>query len=184
MPKRKCYGVGENDMPHIPRKGSKEYQLWHSVLTRSLRRKTHDEKPTYRDASVCEEWLKFSNFYEWLSKNYVEGYVLDKDVLLPGNKHYGPETCVFIPVWVNTLFSNVKNETKRALPLGVAKVKNKFFGRFAGISAGPYESPEDAHAAYQLIRCFEILKRVEKYKSLENFDPRVAKAIEQLAYST
>ena len=47
--------------------------------------------------SVCEEWKHFSNFKKWFDENYIEGFDIDKDILIKGNKVYSPEACSFVP---------------------------------------------------------------------------------------
>ena len=48
----------------------------------------------------------------------MEGFCLDKDLILFGNKIYSPETCIFVPPRVNSFF-HVKSENLRGLPHGV-----------------------------------------------------------------
>lgn len=65
-------------------------------------------KPEYKDKSVCEEWLNYSNFKIWFDEHYVPSknnqIDLDKDLLVQGNKVYSPETCVFLLHYQNTMF--------------------------------------------------------------------------------
>ena len=65
-------------------------------------------KPEYKDKSVCEEWLNYSNFRIWFEEHYVpcknNQIDLDKDLLVQGNKVYSPETCVFLLHYQNTMF--------------------------------------------------------------------------------
>jgi hypothetical protein len=77
-------------------KTSKSYSTWHNMLVRCYDPNYSKLYPTYTDCSVCQEWLNFSNFNNWFLENYVEGFVLDKDTLVKGNKIYSPETCKFI----------------------------------------------------------------------------------------
>jgi hypothetical protein len=54
---------------------------------------------------VCNEWHNFQNFAEWFCKNYCDAsmdkWQLDKDIIVPGNRVYSPETCCFVPNAVN-----------------------------------------------------------------------------------
>ena len=47
-----------------------------------------------------------------------EGLELDKDLLVKGNKIYGPDTCCFLPGAINSLFSHGQKK-KNNLPEGV-----------------------------------------------------------------
>ena len=86
----------------------KSYSVWTSMLKRCYSDKCQKKQPTYKGCCVCEEWLNYSNFKKWFNDNYyeIEGEQmnLDKDILVKGNKIYSPETCVFVPKKINTLF--------------------------------------------------------------------------------
>ena len=95
------YTVGINDL-----RGDKTrpngtdcpiYSKWKQMLQRCYSEAYLKDRPTYRGCTVCEEWKTFSNFMAWLikQKNW-EKLELDKDILVPGNKHYSPETCVLV----------------------------------------------------------------------------------------
>lgn len=61
----------------------------------------HNKRPTYINVKVCDEWLIFSNFREWWIEHHIDGYQLDKDLLVPNNMTYSPDTCVYVPRWLN-----------------------------------------------------------------------------------
>lgn len=72
------------------------YNTWADMIQRCYDPKWHKKKPTYRDCSVCEEWYNYQVFSEWFEKNYIEGFHLDKDIKVNGNRVYSPETCLFV----------------------------------------------------------------------------------------
>ena len=144
----------------------KEYEAWHGMLERCYCKKTKEKQPTYKDATCCEEWLYYPNFYEWLhnQENFDKWYrgkrwCIDKDILIKGNKLYSPNTCCLVPNNVNVLF--IKSDAVRGnLPIGVSihpqhhdkfyvqmsisknnKRKNKFIGL--------YKNVNDAFNAYK-----------------------------------
>lgn len=106
---------------------TKEYDAWQNMLLRSYDKKVKRKYPTYENVTCCEEWLLFENFYEWLhlQENFDEwyknnGWHLDKDILVKGNKIYSPDTCCLVPYNVNKLF--IKHELHRGnLPIGITK---------------------------------------------------------------
>lgn len=59
-------------------------------------------------------WKYLSNFKKWYDEHYVEGWHLDKDILMQGNKFYSPETCCFVPFEINVLFRR-RTKTKTIL---------------------------------------------------------------------
>lgn len=115
--------LGEGD--YSPRKdGVKtiQYNYWYDMLRRCYNKKALEKRPTYEDKYVCEEWLNFQNFAKWFDENYYkingERTELDKDIINKGNKIYSPETCVFVPHRINSLF--IKCDKLRGnYPVGV-----------------------------------------------------------------
>ena len=121
--------IGEGEYKGtINRKRTKEYEHWSGMLKRCYDEKKLIKNPTYKGCSVCEEWHNFQNFAEWFHNNYyeVDGEMmsLDKDILVKGNKVYSPETCMFVPQRINTLFIN-KNSKRCKYPIGVQKDRNR-----------------------------------------------------------
>ena len=112
-------------------KNTEAYKTWKNMLRRCYDPYEINREPVYIDCYVCDEWLCFQNFAEWYYKNYYEcnneEMHLDKDILIKGNKIYSPETCVFVPQRINSLFT--KSDASRGkYPIGVSwhKASNKF----------------------------------------------------------
>ena len=54
----------------------------------------------YVDVTCVPEWHLFQTFAEWCDVQIGfnnEGWHLDKDILVKGNKIYGPDFCAFVP---------------------------------------------------------------------------------------
>lgn len=120
-------GVGVNDydgLIWVNGKNVDSYQCWNHMLTRCYSAKSQINHPTYIGCSVSEEWLHFSNFKKFYDANYREGFHLDKDILVEGNKIYSPETCVFLPPYLNNLLIDSGN-ARGDLPLGITANKTK-----------------------------------------------------------
>lgn len=101
-----------------------QYSTWLSMLKRCYNPKEHKKNPCYIGCTVHEDWLNLQVFGKWFDKHYIQGYQLDKDLIVKGNKVYSPKTCCFIPQEVNLAL--IKPLRKRELPLGVYKNSNKF----------------------------------------------------------
>ncbi|BCQ35278.1 hypothetical protein ERHA55_29490 [Erwinia rhapontici] len=157
------HGVGINDMPGMS--GSTEYIKWSSMLKRCYSTEwILKYRPTYVGASVCESWLTFSNYYKFYQKNYFEGAVLDKDILFPGNKHYSPDTCVFVPEFINLIV--VSNPGKGMF--GVTTNKNSYTAKITiekqTVSLGKFETELRAHQEWQSAKGQHLVCAAEQYK--------------------
>ena len=122
----KIYGVAYNDSGHMTQvvlDGFKFtdpcYRQWAHMLQRVFCEKYKARQPTYEKASVCEEWLTFSNFMSWWESKKIMSHELDKDLIYYGNKIYSPETCVFVPRWLNQ-FTLLRGRGRGAHPVGVS----------------------------------------------------------------
>lgn len=142
-------------------KYKKAYNAWNALRLRCLDggyKQSH--KPTYVGCAVDPEWFIFSAFFDWWSARYFDGCAVDKDLLIVGNKIYGPNTCVLVPLWLNN-FTTV-NASARNHGLGVTARKS---GRFqASVNhpktkklehLGTFQTAEQAHTAW-LTRKLEI----------------------------
>jgi hypothetical protein len=113
----------------------KEYETWRGMLKRCFDDGYLTKEPTYQGCNISEEWTYYKNFYNWIisQKNYKQwkdgcnGWAIDKDILLKGNKTYSSETCLLVPQNVNSLFTTRKLHRGK-YPIGVtySKKNNKF----------------------------------------------------------
>lgn len=177
-------GIGINDLIKYGKRGQGRtkpcpFQLrWRDTLKRCYSEKYIKKNPTYTGCSFVPEWLLASNFKEWMSQQDWEGKHLDKDILFPGNKVYGPDTCVFISQELNHFIT--ESEAKRGIwPIGVTKDVNKSrfqarcnIGKGKLAHLGYFDSPEEAHSAW-------LAKKLELAYVLagEQSDKRVADAL-------
>jgi hypothetical protein len=68
----------------------------------------------YEKVTVCKEWLNYNKFLEWVwsnKSNYKpdEFQQIDKDILQwnSDTKIYDPDTCIFIPTYLNKYLSGI-----------------------------------------------------------------------------
>ena len=120
------FEIGINDMPGMTEINGKRagfYNTWKGMLRRCYSAKYQDGHPTYRGRSVCDEWLTLSNFKVWHDANYHAGWALDKDIMIEGSKVYSPETCKFVPGYINSVILDA-GAARGDLPMGVRHVNS------------------------------------------------------------
>ena len=94
---------------------TREYKLWMDMLRRCYSDGFKKKHPAYKDCEVSENFKSYEYFYEWCNEQIgfgVDGFEIDKDLLIKGNKVYSENICVFIPKEINQLL------TKRASSRG------------------------------------------------------------------
>lgn len=185
------FGVGVNDsdynvVEHKIIDGKRKivwtcpfYVKWRDMLYRCYHASMQTKFPTYVGCSVCEEWLTFSSFKAWMIQQDWEGKVLDKDILILGNKIYSPDNCVFVNSKVN-LFISERVRNRGQWPIGVSwhNRDSKFRARGGSVVTGKdvcigyFDTPEEAHKAWLAFK----LKQAYILAS-EQTDERVAKAL-------
>lgn len=87
---------------------TKSYITWCNMIGRCYNHKSQEKCPTYIGVAVCDEWHSYQNFAEWFESNYIDGFHIDKDVKIKGNRVYSPETCMFISQAQNTKEAHAK----------------------------------------------------------------------------
>lgn len=163
--RKEKYGIGINDYSGST-KGLRSYLVWEKMLLRCYDETLRWKYPTYKDCSVCEEWRYFSNFKKWFDENYIDGYSLDKDILIQGNKIYSPQTCCFVPQQINAMITK-SSAIRGNLPIGVVRGKKGFIARMSinkkQFTIGHYDTPEEAFRAYKEVKEKHIKDVAQEY---------------------
>jgi len=109
-------GVGLNDSEYMIAttiKGKQfrchYYETWANMFMRCYSEKYQHNRPSYKNCTVCDEWLVFSVFKSWMKKQDWKGKSLDKDILIKDNKIYSPESCSFVSTKENTIMARAKH---------------------------------------------------------------------------
>lgn len=183
---RLIYGVGLNDAdyPVQPSVSGKQimcpfYDKWKAMLQRCYSKKRQARHPAYVGCTVRPDWYVFSNFKKWMEQQDWRGKELDKDLLVPGNKVYCADACVFLDRMTNVFMTN-SGAKRGEYPIGVyfskrdekflAQCNNPFTGKKEHL--GYYLNQHEAHCAWRKRKC-ELACQLADMQS----DPRVAAAL-------
>lgn len=90
------------------------YKRWKKILDRCYGKSNLIDNPTYYPVTVCNEWLYFSNFKNWMIEQEsllgdLSNLHIDKDLLVRDNLVYSPTTCTFLHPKVNNFMTECKN---------------------------------------------------------------------------
>lgn len=160
------------------------YRKWESMIDRVYGRDCKvDDKNPYHDVYISEDFRWFKTFKDWCNKQIGfnnEGWALDKDILVKGNKLYSPEACCFVPAELNSLLVN-NRAVRGSFPVGVYydKSRNNFqaYVRVNGErkSLGRHGTVEEAFYAYKKAKEDYIKEVAKKWK--DQIDTRVYDAL-------
>ena len=160
------------------------YMMWVNMLERTTPGSIFQQRfPTYIGCACSDEWLSFENFLDWYKENGGfdnPEYVLDKDILIKGNKLYSRDTCCLVPPEINRLI--VVTKSKRGeCPLGVCRAKDKYKAQIVEngkkIWLGTYNTKEEAFDVYLYHKKAEIRRVADKYYIHKLISKRVHDAL-------
>lgn len=168
------HGVGVNDTdykPSIKINGRKVscpyYARWCHMLERCYSQASLKARPTYKNCTVCDEWLIFSNFRAWMIKQDWQGKELDKDILAKENKIYSPDTCIFVTAHVNQLINDsmaIRGQYERGVCLrkNTGKFKVSISINNKSVHLGYFFTENEASKAYKKAKYSVIYKEAIK----------------------
>ena len=152
---------------------TKDCGLWKSMLQRCYSNTFQKRNPTYDGCEVSYNFKSYEYFYEWCNKQIGfgnDGWHLDKDLLIKGNKVYSETACVFLPREINQIL--IKREASRGEHLiGVCWCKrdkafkaqvNKNKGRSEHL--GYFNTELEAFNAYKTAKETFIKEQADKWK--------------------
>lgn len=178
------YGV--MDIPKSVGRGGRcdpLYKKWNGMMQRCYNPKNKTNNPTYEACTSSETFRHFSKFKSWYYSQIgceQEGWHLDKDILVKGNKVYSEDTCCIVPPEINVALTNNKS-VRGSFPQGVIynSTKTRYRARiqrgYKWESLGTYDTPEEAFYAYKPVKEAYIKSLAEKWK--DQIDPRVYEAL-------
>ena len=179
------FGVGITGETRVTVGGKLEryYAIWCGVLKRCYSNHTSLKFSSYKGCTVSDNFLYFPYFKAWCGKQIghdQDGWHLDKDILVKGNKVYSEDTCCFVPSEINTLLTK-RDKLRGEYPIGVGFYKplNKYVSRLStygrSINLGYFSSVSEAFYAYKEAKEVHIKEVAAKWK--DQIDLRVYEAL-------
>ena len=163
---------------------TKEYTLWCNMLRRCYSDGFKKQQPTYESCEVSDKFKSYEYFYEWCHKQIGfnnEGWHLDKDLLVKGNKVYSEHTCVFIPREINQLLTK-RTASRGEYLIGVCLDKtNKSFKAQMNKNKGKpehlgyFKTELEAFKAYKTAKESFIKEQASNWE--DQIDPRAYEAL-------
>tara|TARA_R110000822_G_scaffold236671_1_gene367242 strand:+ start:347 stop:937 length:591 start_codon:yes stop_codon:yes gene_type:complete len=168
------YGVGINDFKLKTANGVKSkdlyachfYRTWSNMIRRCYSENFHKIKPSYKECTVCDEWLLFSSFKKWMSSQDWTGKQLDKDIINAGNKIYSKDNCMFVSREINSLLVDHKNRRGKyskgvslCIHSGSFRATCGVYGKVTHV--GYFKEERDAKKAYNEFKSLHV-RRIAK----------------------
>jgi len=175
------WGINDADYPVALRDGDGKqnmcpiYRCWKHMIERCY---SSIQYPTYIGCRVDERWKYFMAFRAWyLEQAPKSGDQLDKDFLGDG-KLYSPETCCFVPRWLNTLFIDcglARGEWPQGVSYHKSSGKYRSIIRRSGkyIHLGYFDTPEEASEVYLKAKAAYVEELLIEFPQL----PRIAAGV-------
>jgi len=156
------------------------YKVWQAMLSRCYCPKTKMRKLNNRNATVHPKWLNYQNFARWFNENYIEGFEISKDFLIPNSTEFSEDTCCFLPSELRNSLMNLNN--KNMVFMGVRPSGKKFNATCTTDNKrnylGTFDTPEEAFLEFKkakeerirtLANIWEKFLPKKTYNALMNF---------------
>ena len=160
-----------------------EYKLWNQVRSRCFSKSYKAKDVSYIGCSISDNFLNFTFFFNWCNNQIGfgnEGWELDKDILVKGNKIYSEDTCCFVPSELNKLLlSHRRGRGEHPIGVSYCKLNKRFRASvrkdMKKKTLGYYSTAEEAFYAYKQAKEAHIKEVANKWK--DQIDIRVYEAL-------
>ena len=152
---------------------TKEYKLWCHMLERCYDEALKKRCPTYEGCEVGDNFKSYEYFYEWCHKQVGfdnQGWHLDKDSLVKGNKVYSESTCVFLPAEINlTLTKRAASRGEYLIGVYWSKTHKAFVAQVSRNKGkqehlGSFNTEIEAFKAYKTAKESFVKEQAEKWR--------------------
>ena len=165
--------VGDKHLTKVNGKHTKEYGIWRGIFKRCYDEKFHKNNITYIECEVVGDFVYYDRFFDRCQNQVgfgVEGFEIDKDLLIKGNKYYSDYFCVFLPKEINTALTKRGNDRGDcAIGVSYRKREGLFYvrvgkGEFGRATVGRYKTELEAFSAYKKAKENQLRYLANKWK--------------------
>lgn len=162
-------GVGEHKYLSGA-KHSRSMIAWRNMLKRCYGENSREESQTYADCTVHPDWHNYQVFSDWFhAQKKEDGWALDKDLMIIGNRVYSAETCSMVPPQINTLL-NDSAAARGLYPVGVNKIDGRYAARVQHGQyrkyLGVFSTQEEAFHVYKKAKERRVKEMANIYKEV------------------
>ena len=182
--KPSMYGVGVlGGVVSNEERSSKVYTSWSNMLKRCYSIKESAQRSSYEGCCVSNNFSNYQYFKNWYNNQIghdQDGWNLDKDLLVKGNKVYSEDFCVLLPKEINNALTQRK-AYRGEHPVGVGykplrkqyRARCNKFGK--NVHLGWFSTAEDAFYAYKKAKELYLKELANKWR--DQIDSRVYEAL-------
>ena len=142
------------------------------MFERCYSKKFHRINPTYVGCTVSEEFKDYSKWREWYDNCQYkhDGWQLDKDLLVKGNKIYSEDSCVFLPKEINSVLTkSTASRGEYLIGVSWSNTSKSFEARVSRNKGNPewlgsFKTEIEAFNAYKQAKEEFIKEQAEKWK--------------------
>ncbi len=174
------FGVGIDDFKDASGADDWSYNVWQRMFDCCYNEHSTRSRATYEDCTVSPCWHRYSDFKAWFDQNSIVGYQLDKDILVPGNRVYSPDTCCFVPSHIN-MAVRWRRKTPRSGYPGVTMFGSGFQAQImhkGSTQLGEWRTDaQEAHCDWQRMKAGVVDDHLREYLREPAPDLRVVRAL-------
>ncbi len=163
------------------RDSEKALEAWHTMFKRCYSEKVHVVSKSYIGCEVSTEWFNFQSFAQFYTEYKQEGWELDKDLLVRGNKVYGPHTCVWLPRNINGYIKTNSNRRGSCfIGVKLSYLGDHYEARCRDMDGkqkmlGKFSTEAEAFDTYKIFKESVIKQKANLWKN--DLDPRAYDAL-------
>lgn len=164
--------------------------MWYGMKSRCSPGLAQNKRSNYHGCSIA--FTGIDEFKAWAIEQpgydcfdeHGNRYHLDKDLICPGNKIYGPDFCALVPARINTLMLDCgsKETTGASFHKATGKWQSRVQTPEGRLYLGLFDTKQLASYVWKSHKAAVIKNSMAWYRSQDGFDVRVYESLMRQAY--